>query len=130
MRIVRGPFLTQIEEGYECDIFFSAAQKQMDQLEADGLIVYGTRKNVVNNQVVLLTRKDSGTEVPDWKIWTRQRALPLPGEVYRLESIQEKRLSALRSFRRQRMYQRFGQRKCQKHSEAWKSASRIMSAKF
>lgn len=43
--------------------FFSAAQKQMDQLEADGLIADGTRKNVVNNQVVLLTRKDSGTEV-------------------------------------------------------------------
>lgn len=58
-----GTLLTQIEEGYECDIFFSAAQKQMDQLEADGLIVDGTRKNVVNNQVVLLTRKDSGTEV-------------------------------------------------------------------
>ena len=118
-----GTLLTQIEEGYECDIFFSAAQKQMDQLEADGLIVDGTRKNVVNNQVVLLTRKDSGT-------WTRQRAWPLPGEVYRLESIQEKRLSALGSFQRQRMYQRFRRRKCQKHSEAWKSASRIMSAKF
>ena len=58
-----GTLLTQIEEGYECDIFFSAAQKQMDQLEADGLIADGTRKNVVNNQVVLLTRKDSGTEV-------------------------------------------------------------------
>ena len=26
-----GTLLTQIEEGYECDIFFSAAQKQMDQ---------------------------------------------------------------------------------------------------
>ena len=29
-----GTLLTQIEEGYECDLFFSAAQKQMDQLEA------------------------------------------------------------------------------------------------
>ncbi|EJW96265.1 molybdenum ABC transporter, periplasmic molybdate-binding protein, partial [gut metagenome] len=36
-----GTLLTQIEEGYECDLFFSAAQKQMDQLEADGLIVDG-----------------------------------------------------------------------------------------
>lgn len=58
-----GTLLTQIEEGYECDIFFSAAQKQMDQLEADGLVKEGTRANVVNNQVVVVTRKDSGTKV-------------------------------------------------------------------
>lgn len=58
-----GTLLTQIEEGYECDIFFSAAQKQMNQLEDDGLVVEGTRKNVVNNQVVVLTLKDSGTKV-------------------------------------------------------------------
>ena len=57
-----GTLLTQIEEGYECDIFFSAAQKQMDQLEQDGMIREGTRANVVNNQVVLVTRKDSGTK--------------------------------------------------------------------
>lgn len=44
-----GTLLTQIQEGYECDIFFSAAQKQMDDLEADGLMVEGTRANVVNN---------------------------------------------------------------------------------
>ena len=58
-----GKLLTQIEEGYECDIFFSAAQKQMDQLEQDGLVVDGTRKNVVNNQLVVLTSKDSNTKV-------------------------------------------------------------------
>lgn len=59
-----GTLLTQIEEGYACDVFFSAAQKQMDQLEkTDGLVVDGTRKNVVNNQVVVVTRKDSGTKV-------------------------------------------------------------------
>ena len=58
-----GTLLTQIQEGYECDIFFSAAQKQMDDLEADGLMVEGTRANVVNNQVVVVTLKDSGTAV-------------------------------------------------------------------
>lgn len=58
-----GTLLTQIQEGYECDIFFSAAQKQMDDLEADGLMVDGTRANVVNNQVVVVTLKDSGTAV-------------------------------------------------------------------
>ena len=58
-----GTLLTQIQEGYECDIFFSAAQKQMDDLEEDGLVVEGTRANVVNNQVVVVARKDSGTSV-------------------------------------------------------------------
>ena len=58
-----GTLLTQIEEGYECDIFFSAAQKQMDDLEADGLMVEGTRVDVVNNQVVVVSLKDSGTKV-------------------------------------------------------------------
>ena len=58
-----GTLLTQIQEGYECDIFFSAAQKQMNTLEEDGLVVEGTRKNVVNNQVVVVALKDSETKV-------------------------------------------------------------------
>ena len=60
-----GTLLTQIEEGYECDIFFSAAQEQMDQLEEDGLVVEDTRANVVNNQVVVVTLKGSDTAVTD-----------------------------------------------------------------
>lgn len=59
-----GKLLTQIEEGYACDVFFSASQKQMDTLdEDDKLVVEGTRKNVVNNQVCVITMKDSGTKV-------------------------------------------------------------------
>ena len=59
-----GKLLTQIEEGYECDVFFSAAQKLMNTLQhTDGLVVEGTRHNVVNNQVVVVARKDSGTSV-------------------------------------------------------------------
>ncbi len=58
-----GTLMTQIEEGYACDLFFSAAQKQMDQLENDGFLVDGTRTDVVNNQVVVVTLKDSGTAV-------------------------------------------------------------------
>lgn len=58
-----GTLLTQIREGYECDIFFSAAEKQMDELEADGLVVDGTRENVLDNQVVLITWKGSNTKV-------------------------------------------------------------------
>ena len=58
-----GKLLTQIEEGYTCDVFFSAAQKQMNQLEEDGLVVEGTRADVVNNQVVVIKRKDTESAV-------------------------------------------------------------------
>lgn len=58
-----GTLMTQIEEGYACDVFFSAAQKQMDELEDKGFVVDGTRANVVNNQLVVLTQADSATEV-------------------------------------------------------------------
>ena len=59
-----GTLLTQIEEGAACDVFFSAAQKQMDTLQNDDkLVVDGTRYNVVNNQVCIVTPKNSGTKV-------------------------------------------------------------------
>ena len=58
-----GTLLTQIEEGYACDVFFSAAQKQMNTLQDDGFVVDGTRHNVVNNQVCVIARNDSDTAV-------------------------------------------------------------------
>ncbi len=58
-----GALLTQIQEGAPCDVFFSAAQKQMDTLEEGGQVVEGTRTNVVNNQLVVVTQPDSATEV-------------------------------------------------------------------
>ena len=74
-----GTLLTQIREGYECDIFFSAAQKQMDDLEADGLMVEGTRANVVNNQVVVVTLKDSGTQVTGLEDMGKAESIALAG---------------------------------------------------
>lgn len=74
-----GTLLTQIEEGYECDLFFSAAQKQMDQLEEDGLVVDGTRKNVVNNQVIVITRKDSKTKVKGLETLKDAKSIALAG---------------------------------------------------
>ena len=71
--------LTQIEEGYECDIFFSAAQKQMDQLEKDGLVVDKTRANVVNNQVVVVSLKDSGTKVTGLENLNEASSIALAG---------------------------------------------------
>ncbi len=58
-----GTLMTQIEEGAACDVFFSAAQKQMNQLEEEGFVTEGTRNDIVNNQVCVVTFKDSGTTV-------------------------------------------------------------------
>ena len=58
-----GALLTQIQEGAPCDIFFSAAQKQMDELQDANMVVDGTRTNVVNNQLVVVTQPDSETAV-------------------------------------------------------------------
>ncbi len=58
-----GTLMTQIEEGAACDVFFSAAQTQMNELSDKNLLTEGTRHNVVNNQVCVVTYEGSDTEV-------------------------------------------------------------------
>lgn len=58
-----GTLQTQIQEGAACDVFFSAAQKQMNELEEGGFVVDGTRADIVNNQVCVVTYDGSGTQV-------------------------------------------------------------------
>ena len=58
-----GTLLTQIEEGFTCDIFFSAAVKQMTALEEDKLVIDGSRVDLLKNQLALITWKGSGTAV-------------------------------------------------------------------
>ena len=58
-----GTLMVQIEEGAACDVFFSAAQKQMNELEEKGLVAPGTRNDIVNNQVCVVTYDGSGTKV-------------------------------------------------------------------
>ena len=72
-----GTLMEQIEQGAACDLFFSAAQKQMDQLASDELLVDGTRANVVNNQVCVVTYKGSGTKVTGLKDIARAESLAL-----------------------------------------------------
>lgn len=57
-----GTLMTQIKEGTSCDVFFSAAQSQMDELE-QGNYLEGARYHVVNNRVCVVTYKGSGTKV-------------------------------------------------------------------
>lgn len=58
-----GTLMTQIREGYSCDIFFSAAQSQMNTLEKEGFLVPESRHNVLNNKLVVIALKDSTTRV-------------------------------------------------------------------
>lgn len=58
-----GTLKTQIEEGAECDVFISAALKQMNALEAEGLIDKSSRTNLLTNEIVLAaTTNNSGIE--------------------------------------------------------------------
>lgn len=49
-----GTLQTQIEEGAEADIFFSAAEKQMDALDNEGMVDSTTRVDLLKNEVVLI----------------------------------------------------------------------------
>ncbi len=49
----------QIEEGAPADIFFSADETWMDELEKRGLILKGTRKSRLSNSLVIIVAKDS-----------------------------------------------------------------------
>ena len=48
-----GTLKTQIEEGADCDLFLSAAQKQMNALQEEDLINTNTRVDLLENKVVL-----------------------------------------------------------------------------
>jgi len=50
-----GTLKTQIEEGAESDLFISAAQRQMNELEELGLLFDGTRINILENKVALVS---------------------------------------------------------------------------
>ena len=54
-----GALQQAIEQGAPADVFVSAAQKQMDALEKKGLLADGTRKNLLENKVVLIVPKNS-----------------------------------------------------------------------
>ncbi|HEX2925250.1 MAG TPA: molybdate ABC transporter substrate-binding protein [Ruminiclostridium sp.] len=58
-----GALETQIEEGAPADVFMSAALKQMDTLEKKGLLLDGTKKELLVNKVVLVSPKDSGNQI-------------------------------------------------------------------
>lgn len=68
-----GTLKTQIQEGADCDVFISAAQKQMNQLDAAGgntegldFVLGDTRINLVENKVVLVVPAGNPAGVTDF----------------------------------------------------------------
>ena len=58
-----GALQQAIENGGETDLFFSAAQKQMDALEKSGNLAEGTRRDLLENSVVLIVPADSSLDL-------------------------------------------------------------------
>ncbi|SCH72659.1 MULTISPECIES: molybdate ABC transporter substrate-binding protein [unclassified Romboutsia] len=54
-----GSLQSQIEEGAPCDVFISAGQKQMKALDDKGLLLEGTYKDLLENDLVLISSKSS-----------------------------------------------------------------------
>ncbi|CCQ93223.1 putative ABC transporter substrate-binding lipoprotein YvgL [[Clostridium] ultunense Esp] len=52
-----GTLAQQLEQGAPADLFISASEKFMDQVENKGLLMEGTRKEYVQNELVLIAPK-------------------------------------------------------------------------
>ncbi len=70
-----GTLKTQIVEGADCDVFISAAQKQMnnideknggDAYEGTNFVMDGTRVDILENKCVLITSGSSDKGIKDW----------------------------------------------------------------
>ena len=66
-----GALQQAIENGGETDLFFSAAQKQMNALEKSDNLAAGTRKDLLENSVVLIVPRDSKIELASFADLTR-----------------------------------------------------------
>lgn len=62
-----GTLQKQIDQGAEADIFISAANKQMDALKGENLIVNDSLFTLLENSVVLVVPNDSDLTISDFK---------------------------------------------------------------
>ncbi|HWT75506.1 MAG TPA: molybdate ABC transporter substrate-binding protein [Mobilitalea sp.] len=75
-----GTLQTQIEEGAECDLFFSAAEKQMNTLKDEGYVEGDSVVNLLQNKVVLIKPKGVETAVTGFENIFDAKSLALAAE--------------------------------------------------
>lgn len=75
-----GTLQTQIEEGARCDIFFSAADKQMNALVDEDLAKKDTVEDILENKVVLIKPKNGETKVTGFENITDAANIALAGD--------------------------------------------------
>lgn len=75
-----GKLMSQIEEGFAADLFFSAADKQMNELSDKGLLVEGSRTELLKNRLCVIARKDSKTKVTGLSTLQEAESLALADE--------------------------------------------------
>ena len=78
-----GTLLKQIVAGADCDVFISAAQKQMNQLDSskdekdnpdkNDFMLQGTRKNLLENKVALVVPDENPKEINSFKDLTTDK---------------------------------------------------------
>lgn len=85
----------QIERGAPADVFISASPKQMDALEAKGVISESSRRNLLRNSLVLVAPRDSSHQIEKPEELTAERIRRLaigepnsvPAGIYGVEAL-------------------------------------------
>lgn len=72
-----GSLQEQIEQGAPVDVFMSAALKQMKALEEGGLILEGSKKELLENKVVLIVPSDSTQDITSFEDITKAETIAL-----------------------------------------------------
>ncbi|SHJ55219.1 molybdate transport system substrate-binding protein [Anaerocolumna jejuensis DSM 15929] len=72
-----GSLQEQIEQGAPVDVFMSAALKQMSKLEGEGLILDGSKKELLENKVVLIVPNDSKLAITSFEDITKAKMIGL-----------------------------------------------------
>ena len=72
-----GKLQTQIEEGADADVFFSAATKQMNALEDEGLVDADSVVELLENKIALIVPKDSTLGITGFEDITKAEKIAL-----------------------------------------------------
>ena len=99
-----GTLKTQIQEGADCDLFISAAQKQMNQLDATkdaeanpdklDFVDSATRVNILENKVVLVVPEGNPANIKSFADLSTAKLLPWATATFPLAAIHWKSSSS------------------------------------